>query len=46
MPSALDRLRELALVLGADVRVLGVDYFHLTRNEPAQKFGLFIIDVL
>ncbi len=32
--SPLNGQRQLPLVLGADIRVPGVDYFHLARNKP------------
>ena len=45
-PRLLDRGRELALMLCADVRVARIDDLCLARNEPAQKVDLFIVDVL
>jgi len=45
-PRLLDGRRELALMLGADVRVTRVDDLCLARNEPAQKIDLFIVDIL
>ena len=43
---ALDGLRELPLVLGANTSVLRVDHLRLARNKTAQKVNFLIIDVI
>ena len=45
-PCAFDGYRDLSLVLGADVRVARIDEFRLARNEPLQKIGFLVVDVL
>jgi hypothetical protein len=42
---ALDGLRQLALMPGADAGAFGRQNFHVKINETAQKTGVFVIDV-
>jgi hypothetical protein len=37
---------DFPLVLGANPRMLGIDYFGLRGNEPAKKVDFFIVDIL
>ena len=45
-PCALDCLRQLSLMLGADAGMLRVDHLCLARNKTPEKVHFLVIDII